>query len=93
MSQTLESVFEVQETIFRLCGIRGGRRVTKLGISLVTLWLADPGKSDFGCVIDYDIITRPHVERSQAVDEKLWKNKQNDKYFIYFMSILLNFTQ
>lgn len=71
MSQTLEPVFEVQEAVFRVCGIRGGRRVTKLGISLVALRLADPGKSDFGCVIDNNVITRPHVERSQAVDEKL----------------------
>lgn len=75
MSQTLESVFEEQEAIFRVCGVRGGRWVTILGVSLVALWLADPGKFDFGCMIDNDIITRAHVQRSQAIDEKLCKAK------------------
>lgn len=75
MSQTLESVFEVQEAIFRVCGIGGGQRVTKLGVSLVALGLADPGESDFGCVVDDDVIARANVERSQAVDEKLCKTK------------------
>lgn len=37
MSQTLESVFEVQEAIFRVRGIGGGQRVTELGVSLVAL--------------------------------------------------------
>lgn len=73
MSQTLESVLEVQEAIFRVCGVGGGRRVAKLGVSLVALWLADPGKFDFGRVIDNDIVARAHVERSQTVDEKLCK--------------------
>lgn len=56
MSQTLESVFEVQEAIFRVRGIGGGQRVTKLGVSLVALGLADPGESHFGCVVDDDVI-------------------------------------
>lgn len=37
MSQTLKSVLEEQEAVFRVSGIRGGRRVTKLGVSLVAL--------------------------------------------------------
>lgn len=36
-SQTLKSVLEEQEAIFRVCGIGGGRRVTKLGVNLVAL--------------------------------------------------------
>lgn len=80
MSQTLESVLEVQEAIFRVHGIRGGWRVTELGISLVTLRLADPGESDFACMVDNDIITRPHVKRSQAIDEELCKTNQCIQY-------------
>ena len=75
MSQTLKSVLEEQQAVFRVCGVRGGRRVAKLGVSLVALWLARPGKFDFGGMIDNDIITRAHVERSQAIDEKLWEKK------------------
>lgn len=71
MSQTLESVLEEQEGIFSVCGIRGGRWVAELGISLVILWLADPGKFDLGRMIDYDIITRSHMEWAEAIDEKL----------------------
>lgn len=70
MSQTLESVLEEQEAIFWVRGIGGGRWVTKLGISLVTLWLTDPGQSDFSCMIDNDIITGAHVQRSQAIDKE-----------------------
>ena len=73
MSQTLKSVLEEQEAIFRVCGVRGSRRVTELGVSLVALRLADPGQFDFGCVIYDDVVTRAHMEGSQAVDEKLWK--------------------
>lgn len=93
MSQTLESVFEVQEAIFRVRGIGGGQRVTELGVSLVALWLADPGESDFGCVVDDDVIARANVERSQAVDEKLWKNKEHHKYWhwIYGQSRYMEF--
>lgn len=61
MSQALKPVLEEQEAIFRVCGVRGGGRVSKLGVSLVALWLADPGKFDFGCMIDNDIITRSHM--------------------------------
>ena len=37
MCQTLKAVLEEQEAIFRVCGIRGSRRITKLGIGLVAL--------------------------------------------------------
>lgn len=37
MSQTLESVLEVEEAVFGVCGIGGGRRVAELGVGLVTL--------------------------------------------------------
>lgn len=77
MSQTLKSVLEEEEAVFRVGGVRGGRWVTKLGVSLVALWLADPGKSNFGCMIDNDIITRAHMERSQSIDEKLCKTNVN----------------
>ncbi len=76
-SQTLEPVLEEQEAIFCLGGIRGCQRVAKLGVSLVALRLADPGKFDFGCVIDNDVVTRAHVEKSQAIDEKLCKTNTN----------------
>lgn len=71
MSQTLESILEKQEAVFCVCGIRGGWWITKLGVSLVALRLADPGEFDFGGVIDNDIIARANMEGSQAVDEKL----------------------
>lgn len=79
MNPTLKSVFEVQEAVFCACGVGGGRRVAKLGVSLVAFRLADPGEADFGCVIDDDVIARANVERSEAVDEKLWKNKTQHK--------------
>lgn len=80
MSQTLKSVFEVQEAIFSVCGVGRGWWVAELGISLVALRLAHPGEFDFSCMIDNDIVTRSHVERSKAIDEELCKNqrKQND---------------
>ena len=37
MSQTLKSVLEEQEAVFRVRGIRGGRRVPELGVRLVAL--------------------------------------------------------
>lgn len=100
MSQTLESVLEEQEAIFRVSGVWGGRRVTKLGVSLVALWLADPGEFDFGCVIDNDIVARAHMERSKAIDEKLCKTNTNStiqphtsSYWTQFKSNLLNHTE
>lgn len=71
MSQTLEVVLKIEEAIFGVCGIRGGWWVAELGVSLVTLWLADPGKLDLGGVVDDDIITGSHVKRAEAIDEKL----------------------
>lgn len=61
MSQTLKPILEEEEAILGVCGVRGGGRVSKLGVSLVALRLADPRKFDFGCVIDNDIITRAHM--------------------------------
>lgn len=80
MSQTLESVLKEQEAVFRVCGVRGGRRVAKLGVRLVALRLADPGELDFARMIDNDIVTRAHVERSQAVDEELCKANTNKTF-------------
>lgn len=37
MSQTLESVLEVEEAVLGVCGVGGGRRVAELGVGLVTL--------------------------------------------------------
>lgn len=71
MSQALKPILEVQEAVFGVRGIRGGWRVTELGVGLVALWLAYPGKFDFGCVIDNDVIARAHMERAEAIDEKL----------------------
>lgn len=75
MSQTLEPVLEVEEAVLGVCGVGGGRRVAKLGVGLVTLWLADPGEADLGSVIDDDVIAGADVEGSQAVDEELWKTE------------------
>lgn len=75
MSQTLESVLEVEEAVLGVCGIGGGRRVAELGVGLVTLRLADPGEADLGSVIDDDVITGPNMEGSKAVDKELWKSE------------------
>lgn len=75
-SQTLETVFEEQEAVFCVCGIGGGRRVTELGVGFVALRLADPGESDFGGVVDDDVVAGPHVQRSQAVDEELCETQK-----------------
>lgn len=37
VSQTLESVFEEQEAVFRVCGVGGGGRVAELSVRLVAL--------------------------------------------------------
>lgn len=78
MSQTLKPVLEEQEAVLRVCGVGGGRRVTELGVNLVALRLAGPGEFDFGRVIDDDVIARAHVERSQAIDEKLCRTNTNE---------------
>lgn len=75
MSQTLESVLEVEEAVLGVCGVRGGRWVAKLGVGLIALRLADPGEADLGSVIDDDVITGADVEGSQAIDEELWKTE------------------
>ena len=70
-SQTLETVLEEQEAVFCVRGVGGGRRVTEPGVGFVALRLADPGESDFGGVVDDDVVAGSHVQRSEAVDEEL----------------------
>lgn len=90
MSQTLKSILEVQEAVFGVCGIGWGRRVAELGVSLVALGLGDPGKFNFGGVIDNDIIARAHMERSQAIDEKLWKGEKKINQANLLFKVFLN---
>lgn len=77
VSQTLESVLEIEEAVLGVCGVGGSRRVAKLGVGLVALWLADPGEADLGRMINDDVITGADVEGSQAIDEELWKTENN----------------
>jgi hypothetical protein len=39
--------------------------------------LADPGELDLGGVVDDDGVTGAHVERAQAVDEELCREKKH----------------
>lgn len=78
-SQALETVLEEQEAVFCVHGIGRGRRVTELGVGFVALRLADPGESDFGGVVDDDVVAGPHVQRSQAVDEELCETHSSAK--------------
>lgn len=58
-------------------GVGGGRRVTELGVGFVALRRADPGESDFGGVIDDDVVAGSHMQRSKAVDEELCKKHKS----------------
>lgn len=78
-SQALETVLEEQEAVFSLRGIGGGRRVTELGVGFVAVRLGDPGESDFGGVVDDDVVAGAHVQRSQSVDEELWETHKSGK--------------
>ena len=78
-SQTLETVLKEEKTVFSVSGIWGGWGVSELGIRLVTLWLANPGKLDLGGVVDYDIITGSNMKWAKAVNEEFFKiTKQQD---------------
>lgn len=70
-SQTLKAVFEVEQSVLGLCSVRGGGRVAELGVRLVALRLADPGQSNFGGVVHYDVVAGAHVQRAEPVYEKL----------------------
>lgn len=74
-SQTLETVLEEQEAVLHVHVVGGGRRVTELGVGFVALRRADPGEPDLGGVADDDVVAGSHVQRSQAVDEELCREK------------------